>query len=203
METCLRQSRRVARKVVLDQRIQSVARVAAYGGSGFFLSAAALSGGFQPLAMGLISSMTGWRALVTALGAAAGYRFFWGSDGLQGTVWAVTGCLLALLLGKEKWVEAFPLLIPALTAVTAAGTGLAFLFFRQGAPLSLFFLRVCLAPVTALFFRRIRENRSAVTEWTLGGIAVLALARVGLLGYGIIGAFSVWASFPAAILTGL
>ena len=78
METCLRQSQRMVRKAVLDPRIQSGARVAAYGGSGFLLSAAALSGGFQPLAMGLISAMTGWRALVTALGAMVGYRAFWG-----------------------------------------------------------------------------------------------------------------------------
>ena len=134
METCLRQSQRMVRKAVLDPRIRSGARAAAYGGSGFFLSAAALSGGFQPLALGLISAMTGWRALLTALGAAAGYRVFWGNTGLQGMVWAGVGCLLALLLGKGKTAEAYPLLIPALTAVTAAATGLAFLFFRRGAP---------------------------------------------------------------------
>ena len=100
METCLRQSQRMVRKAALDPRIQSGARVAALSGSGFFLSAAALNGSFQPLAMGLISAMTGWRALLTALGAAAGYRVFWGGAGIQGMIWAAAGCILALLLGK-------------------------------------------------------------------------------------------------------
>lgn len=203
METCLRKSQRVVRKWALDPRVQSGARVAAYGGSGFFLSAAGLSGGFQPLAMGLITAVTGWRALVMAVGAGVGYRLFWGSDGLLGIVWAAAGCLLALLLGKGQRVEDFPLLMPALTAVVTAVTGLVFLFFRRGAPLSLFFLRLCLAPVSALFFRHAVICRDSVTEWVLGGIAVLALARVGPLGYGAAGAFSVWASFPAAALAGL
>lgn len=203
METYLRKTQRVLRKWALDPGLQAGARVAAYGGSGFFLSAAGLSGSFQPLALGLITAVTGWRALVMAVGAGIGYRLFWGSDGLLGAAWAAAGCLLALLLGKGQRVEDYPLLLPALTAVVTAVSGLIVLFFRRGADLSLFFLRLCLAPVSALFFRRALDRRDSVTEWILGGVAVLALARVGSLGYGVAGAFSVWASFPAAALAGL
>ena len=203
METWLRRSERMVHKLALDQRIQSGARVAAWGGSGFFLSAVSLSGGFQPLALGLITAVTGWRALVTALGAALGYQIFWGSAGIQGTVWAAAGCLLAVLPDKEERVEAFPLLIPALTAVMTAVTGLLFLFFRRGSPLQLFFLRVLLAPVAAWFFRRTIAHRDSVSEWVCGGIGVLALASLGPLGYGLAAVFSVWGSFPAAAMAGL
>lgn len=203
METYLRKGQRKLHKLALDPGVQRLGRVAAYGGSGFFLSAAALSGACQPLAMGLICAVTGWRTLVMALGAMAGYRMFWGSDGLQGMVWAVEGCLLALLLGKQKIAEEMPLLLPALTAVLTALTGLVFQFFRQGVPLPLFFLRTGLAPVSAWFFRRAFTRRDHVTQWLCVGIGVLALARVGILGYGAAGVFGVWASFPAAAMAGL
>ena len=203
METWLRRSQRMVHKLALDPRIQCGARVAAWGGSGFFLSAASLSGGFQPMALGLVTAVTGWRALVAALGAAAGFRLFWGSAGLQGAVWAAAGCLMALLLGKGEQAERFPLLMPALTAVVTAVTGLAFLFFRRGSPLHLFFLRLCLAPVAAWFFRWMLARRDSVSEWVCGGIAVLALADLGPLGYGLAAVFAVGGSFPAAALAGL
>ena len=203
METCLRRSQRMVRKVALDPRVQSGARVAAYGGSGFFLSAATLSGSFQPLAMGLITVTTGWRALVMMLGAMAGYRLFWGTDGVQGMIWAGVAGLLALLMGKKERMEAYPLLLPALVSVVTAGTGLVFLFFRRGSALSLFFLRLCLAPVSACFFRDAVKNRRSVTQWVCSGIGVLALARLGPLGYGAAGAFCMWSSFPAAAMAGL
>ena len=208
METYLRRSHRIVRKWALDPRIQSGARVAAYGGSGFFLSAASLGGGFQPLALGLISSMTGWRAAVAALGAAAGYRLFWDSAGIQGVIWSAAGCLLALLLGKRQSAEYYPLLLPALTAVVTAVSGLVFLFFRQAAPLSLFFLRVCLSPVSAWFFRRAGTARDHVTQWVCGGIGVLALAGITpalWLNFGCVaaGVLAVWSSFPAAAMAGL
>ena len=203
METCLCKLKRGVRKAALDPRVQSGARIAAYGGSGFFLSAAALGGSFQPLALGLITAVTGWRTLVMALGAMAGYRLFWDSSGLLGVSWAAAGCILALILGKGERPEQFPLLLPALAAVVTALTGLAFLLFRRGAPLQLFFLRLFLAPVSAWFFRRAAVCRDSMTQWICGGIGVLALARLGPLGYGTAAAMATWASFPAAALAGL
>ena len=86
METCLRSGRRTLRKWALDPKVQSGAKVMAWGSGGFFLSAAGLGGGLQPLALGLVTVLTGWRAVVTALGAGLGYRLFWGSGGILGTV---------------------------------------------------------------------------------------------------------------------
>ena len=203
METCLRNCQRTARKWALDPRVQSGAKAAAWGGSGFFLSAAALSGGFQPLALGWITALSAWPAVLAALGAVAGYRLFWGQEGLLGMIWAGAGCLLALLSDRGNWKERYPLLVPALTAVVTAVSGLAFLFFRPGTPFRLFFLRILLAPVAALFFRQAADRRDSVTEWTLGGIAAVALARVGPLGYGTAAALCLWGSFPAAAMAGL
>ena len=203
METCLRNCQRTARKWALDPRVQAGAKGLAWGGSGFFLSAAALSGGFQPLAMGLITALTAWPAVLAALGAMAGYRLFWGAEGLLGMIWAGAGCLMALVSDRGNWKESYPLLVPALTAVVAAVSGLIFLFFRPGTAFRLFFLRIVLAPVAALFFRQAVDRRDSVTEWTLGGIAVLALAPVGPLGYGAGAVLSRWGSFPAAAMAGL
>ena len=208
METCLRKSQRMVRKWALDPRIQGGARVAAWGSSGFFLSAAPLGGGFQPLALGLVAALTGWRAAVAALGAAAGYRLFWGSSGVQGVFWAAAGCLIALFLGKRPWAEQYPLLLPALMGVITALSGLVFLFFRQTVPLSLFFLRILLAPVSAWFFRRAGTSADQVTQWICGGIGVLALAGVAPVpwlngGCVAAGVLSLWASFPAAAMAGL
>lgn len=203
METWIRRSERMVHKLALDPRIQSGARVAAWGGSGFFLSAASLNGGFLPLALGLVTAVTGWRTVVTALGAALGYQLFWGNAGLQGVVWTAAGCMLAMLLGKGTQTEQFPLLLPALTAVVTAVTGLAFLFFRRSSPLHLFFLRIFLAPVAAWFFRRVLVCRDSVSEWVCGGIGALSLAALGPLGYGLAGVFAVWGSFPAAAMAGL
>ena len=141
--------------------------------------------------------------LAAAMGAAAGYRVFWGGDGILGSIWAVMGCVLSLAFGKGERAKDLPLLMPALAAVMTAVSGLGFLFFRRGAPLQLFFLRIFLAPVSAWLFRRMLQYRESVTEWVMGGIAVLSLGRLGPLGYTAAAVFSVWGSFPAAALAGL
>ncbi len=207
VESYLLKLNRQIRRWALDSRVQWLAKVGMWSGSGFFLSAAGLQGGCQPLAMGLILSVTGWQALVMALGAAAGYHAFWGSAGLQGVVWAGLGCVLALLSPK-LFPEHRSLLLPGTAGVITAVTGLVFLFFRQETAFPLYILRVLLAPVSAFFFRRAVLRRDALTGWICGGIAVLALSRlepVPWLGMGYLaaGVICVWSSFPAAAMAGL
>ena len=207
VESYLLKSQRQIRRWALDSRVQWMGKLGMWIGSGFFLSAARLQGSCQPLAMGLILSMTGWRALMTALGAAAGYHLFWGSAGLQGMVWAGAGYLLALL-GRLRFLQQNELLLPGVAGVVTAVTGLTFLFFRQEANFSIFLLRVLLAPVSAFFFRRAVLRRDVLTDGILGGIAVLALAWLEPvpwlgLGYLAAGIISVWSSFPAAAMAGL
>lgn len=201
VESSLRKLGRQMRRWAMDSRIQGMATAGACGGGGFLLSAAGLQGGCQPLAMGLILAMTGWRAVVMALGAAVGYRVFWGNAGFQGMVWAGAGCLLSLL--GNGLLSRQVLLVPGLAGVITAVTGLTFLFFRQEGTFPLFLLRVLLAPVAALFFRRAVLRRDALTDWIGGSLAVLALAGVGissLLGYLVLGVLGVWSSFPGAVL---
>ena len=73
----IRDARYVLRRWVLDPRIQQAARMAGYVLAGFCLSAAALEQRGLPLAVGLVGACTGIGALLTALGGAAGYWFFW------------------------------------------------------------------------------------------------------------------------------
>ena len=203
VESSLLKLQRHVCRWAMDSAVQRLMKVTACGGSGFFLSAASLQGGCQPLALGLILAMTGWQAVVAALGAAAGYVVFWGNAGLQGAVWAAAGCILGLL-GNAFCSPG--MLISGLAGAVTAVTGLGFLFFRQEGTFSLYILRVLLAPVSALFFRRAVLRRDTLTDWICGGIAVLALAGVGAsgwLGYLLLGILGVWSSFPAAVMAGL
>ena len=209
METYLRQGQRQLQRWALDPRVQSGARILAYTGSGFLLSAASLSNVPQPLAMGLICAVTGWRALAMTLGTILGYRVFWGAAGTQGIVWAAAAGLVALFLGKREDAREQPLLIPAIAALITATTGLAFqLWWGDVTPIFLYFLRIGLAPVSALFFVQLLHRRDAILEWVAGGVAALALAQVVplpclSLGYIAGGMLAVSGAFPAAALAGL
>ena len=102
VETYLQKGRIQLRRLAVEPRVRAGAAVAGYALAGFFLSAAALSNAAMPIAMGLISAMTGWRTLVMALGSVAGCWVFWGEAGYQAMVWAALGCLTGLFLGKKR-----------------------------------------------------------------------------------------------------
>ena len=126
METYLLRWQRQLRRWLEDARVRRTLNVLLYGGAGFFLSAAALRDAYQPLAMGLICSVTGWRVLAVCLGSMLGYRCFWGLGGTQGVVWAALGGAAALLFGKGRSAEKQPLLLPVLTAFLVSATGLVY-----------------------------------------------------------------------------
>ena len=189
METYLRRGRRTCQRLLLNPKIRTGGVVLLCGGSGFLLSAASLGNYPQPLAMGLILAMSGWHAAVMSLGAMLGYWVFWGIAGLQGLVWSASGGLLALLLARHI-PEEQPLIFPAISAFLTALTGLLFqLVLRDTVPVPVYFLRIVLAAGAGLLFPVALGRRTAVTDWLVGGVAVLALAQgTSLVTEGVYGA---------------
>lgn len=151
------------RQWMSDPRVRMGLTAAGYGLAGFFLSAAGLLGRAMPLAMGLTCALTGWRALVTALGSILGCWVFWGSGGYQGMLWAVGGCLAALFLGKRRESRESVALIPAVAAFWVSASGLVFqVFFRDDTPVPIYFLRIAAAAGGAglcLWLRRLELPR--------------------------------------------
>lgn len=209
MESYLRRGQRWVQKLSVTPWIRTVGMILAWSGGGFFLSAASILRFAQPLAMGLIAAATGWQAVMAGLGAAAGYWLFWNVAGSQGVVWASSGTLLAVLLGRQIPVREQPLVIPAIAAFLTAITGLAFqLLLGDTTPVSIYLLRVVLAFCGTAVFRQAVERRSAVTNWLVGGLAALAIAQVAPvpgfgLGYVAAGAMAVTGALPGAVLAGL
>ena len=209
MENYLRKVQRSLRRWCLQPGVRTGLGIGVLGGGGFLLSAAGLLGGPQPIAAGLVCAMTGWRAMVTAMGAAVGFWLLWGASGTGMLISTLGAFLLALLLGKRERFRQMPLLMPALLGVVTGVSETSLLFFRRervGFPL--FFLRVCLAPVSALFFRKAVFRRTALSDRICAAIGVLALAQMpGLsrlgLGYAAAGMMAVWGDFPGAALTAL
>ncbi len=209
VESYIRRGQRSLQRFLLDPRVRSGGMVLLLGGSGFFLSAASLGNAPQPLAAGLISAATGWRALVMSLGAMAGYPAFWGQRGNAGIVWSAAAGLLALLLGKREEAQDQPLMLPAIAAFLAAVTQGVFALLGMGelSPVGLP-LGTGLAFLTGVLFTQAKRCRDAVTDWLCLGLGVLALARVAIspnlgLGYIAAGLVSVYSAFPAAALGGL
>ena len=208
VETYLRQGRRTLERLALEPGIRAVLMTLFYGGSGFLLSAVSLGSAPQPMAMGMICGATGWRALLMTLGAVVGYPVFWGRAGEQGILWAASGGLLALLVGKREESRDQPLMIPAIAAFLTAITGLSFqVFLRDRTAVPMYALRIAVTGLTAILFTQAARCRDPVTDWLVGGVAALALAQIRLgplgLGYLATGLLAVGCAFPAAALAGL
>lgn len=191
-----------------DPRIRRAGRVAAFGLTGFCFSAASLLNSPQTFALGLISAFSGWRSLVMALGSALGYWVFWGAGGYQGILWALSGGVLTLFLGKSRIQREVPLLFPAVCAFLPALTGLVFQLLGMEPPTAVYLLRVVLGGVSSILFTSLIQKRENLTLWTAEGITVLALAQIspvlwlntGCVAAGMLGTAG---AFPAAVLAGL
>ena len=208
-EMVILRGRQKLRQWAANDRVRMGARVTAYAGAGFLLSAASLANAAQPFAMALLCSLTGWRTLVMGLGSIVGYNLFWGAYGLQGMVWAVMGSLTGLIMGKRRIVAEAPLLIPALAGFWVSGAGLAFqVFLGDETPVLVYLMRVVLAAACTRLFSQVIQRKDPVLDWIAQGIAVLALAQVAPvswlnLGYAAAGALAMVEAFPAAALMGL
>ena len=208
IETYVRSGRTSLRKLALDPRIRLAAKISACFCGGFFLSAASLAHTALPLAMGLVTALTGWRAVVAALGAVCGYLRFWASAGQQGVIWACCGLGAALGLGKRRIVDESPLLMSAIAGLIVSATGLAFQILRQD-PTSVpqYLLRIGLGAGSAKLFELVRQRRDAMADALALGFGVLALSQVApfgfSLGYLAAGAVAAWGSLPMAALAGL
>ena len=205
----VRRWQRTLRRWMLDPRFHTLAQAAGYILSGLLLSAASLGNRPQPLTLGLICTVSGWPAVLVAVGGIGGYLLFWGSAGAQGAAWVCAGLAAAVLLGGRQFLRDTPLLMPALAGLITAGAGLAFqVWFQDTTPIAMYLLRVAAAALSTRLFAAASERRDPVLDWILCGVAVLALAQVmpiPYFGFGYIaaGILAAVGAFPAAALAGL
>ena len=209
VETYLRRGQRRLEGLALNPKVRSAAAVAFCVGSGFLLSAVGLGDRPQPVAMGLLCSVYGWRALLVALGAMLGYPTFWGGAGNIGIVWSMVGGALVMMVGNRQESREQPLMIPCIAAFLTAVTGVGFrLILNEEGSLWLLPVQTAAALFSGLLFTQVSRCRDAITDWLVEGVWVLALAKVSLgpylgLGYLAAGILAVWAAFPAAALAGV
>ncbi len=208
--TYVRRGRRVLRRAVLDERLHTLLRGAGYFLAGLCLSAASLGASVQPLPLGLLcAGLSGWPALLAALGSCGGYWIFWGNAGIPGMIWSAAGLIIAWGVGNRGIRQRTPLLEPALAALTVAMTGVAFQLWRDDrTPIPMYLLRIVLAAGSAGVFAVALERREAVANWLCCGLGVLALAQIAPwpwldLGFVAAAAISAAGALPAAALAGL
>ncbi len=205
----VRRWQRRVRRWLMDPRFHTLAQTAAYFFGGFFLSAASLGSFPQPFALGLVMCLGGWPAVLVACGGLTGYMVFWANAGIVGIAWLLAGLAAAIMLGNRPFLRSMPLLMPVLSGLITAVSGLGFqIFFRQIAPAPMYLLQTAMAFLSTWLFTVATDRRDPVVDWILSGVGVLALAQVlpfSYVGFGYIaaGALTVMGAFPAAALAGL
>jgi len=171
-----------------------MARVLGLAGGGFLASAASLRGYPLPLVMGPVLATGGYSSLAVCAGSLIGYRFFWPGNGSLGAWWVLGAGILALLALPEK-------VLPMLGVLTV---GLTALVLGEKRPIPIYLLELTTAGGSILIF----QSRGRSARWLRCTAGTLALAQVAPvswlgLGYGLAGALTAGASFPAAALAGL
>ncbi len=205
----VRRWRRTLRRLLLHPRLHALMQCVAYLLVGFLLPAASLGNHCQPVALGLLCALTGWPSLLVAAGSMAGYLFFWSAAGTQGVIWVMLGVLAAVFLGGRQILVSTPLLMPTLSGLMVAASGLFMQLCQQDAtPVAIYLLRIALAICTTGVFTAAVNRRDPVVDWTVAALGVLALAQVTVtpyvgLGYIAAGALACVGAFPAAALAGL
>ncbi len=206
----VRRGQRILRRLVWDPRLRRLFKAMGLILCGMILSAASLGNFPLPLPLSLLcTGIGGWPSLLIGLGGGVGYYLFWGSAGMQGMVWSGAGLVISLALGGRKLSKRYPLLMPALGALSVAVSGLMFISLHgESAPFTLYFLRIALAFGAGVVFSIVLERRDPVMDWIAGALAVMALAQASPfpdfnLGFTAVGALGAVAPFPAAALAGM
>lgn len=208
IQSYMRRGRHTLRRWVVDPRVHTLVRGGGYFAAGFAFSAASLGQQMLPLSLALVCAGGGWSAVLTALGGVVGYRVFWGAI-QQPLVWLAVGLLVALLLGDKRISRDNPLLMPAITGLIVAASGVLFQAMEmEDASIAMYLIRVSLAAGAAWLFAQVRKGRNPVLEWLACGLAVLALVQIApvqwfSLGFFAAGALAVVGAFPAVAIAGL
>lgn len=179
-----------------------------WGAGGFALAAGAVLDRASPLALGLVcAAPPGWQAVWAAVGALAGYCFFWQEVQVWG--WVLGGVLVVALAGRSYLSRIQPLLIPACAALVVSASGVVFLLAGlDETPIPVYLLRVALGAGAAGVFGAVQRRSDGVAGWLVRGIATFCLAQImpwryANLGYLAAGVLGVRAAFPGAVLAGL
>ncbi len=208
IQSYVHRGRHLLRRWAVDPRVHTIARGGGYFAAGFVLSAASLDQGLLPLALALVCACGRWSAVLAALGSLAGYRLFWpGAE--QPVVWLAAGLCVALLLGDRRISRDNSLLLPAISGLIVASSGVLFQAMgMEDTPIALYLLRVGLATGAAWLFGQVRKGRNPVLEWLVCGLGVLSLVQIAPVawfsfGFFAAGMLSTVAAFPAVAIAGL
>lgn len=206
----VRRGQRIVRRLVWDPKLRITFKSLGFLLCGLILSAASLANFPLPLPLSaLCAGLGGWPSLLVGLGSGVGYYLFWGNAGAQGMVWTGAGLVICLALGGRKLSKQYPLLMPALAALSVAVSGLMFrALHAENAHFTMYLLRIALAFGATMVFTAVLERRDPVMDWIGAALAVLALAQVSPfpdfnLGFLAAGALGAVAPFPAAAMAGL
>lgn len=207
--TGLRSARIQVKKWGADPGVRLGLSAAAHILGGFVLSAASLYHRSLPLAAAAVCGMSGWQGALVALGGGVGYLTYWGQEGIMGLTWIAAALIAALAVGDRQMTKAAPLLMPSISALILAGSGLGFqILLGDDTPTLVYILRIVLAAGVTRLTAVVTTRRSPIADWLAGGFWVLALVQalpVQIINPGFImaGFLAAGRAFPAAALAGL
>ena len=207
--TGLRSARIQVKKWGADPGVRLGLSAAAHILGGFVLSAASLYHRSLPLAAAAVCGMSGWQGALVALGGGMGYLTYWGQEGIMGLTWIAAALIAALAVGDRQMTKAAPLLMPSISALILAGSGLGFqILLGDDTPTLVYILRIVLAAGVTKLTAVVTTRRSPIADWLAGGFWVLALVQalpvqVVNPGFLLAGFLAAGRAFPAAALAGL
>ena len=208
-QTYIYRGRQKLSQWIAREDTKKLLKISASGAGGFLAGAASLGNAPIPLAMAGICALKGWEAAACALGALLGYRFFWGSAGYAGMVWAVAGWMLSFFLERREKNTSVFLLVGGLGSLVVAAVGLLFQILSLGElPFPIYILQVAFAFGAICLFGALSDSKESILLWLGEGAAMLALIQIApvswlSLGHLAAGFLASREVLPALALSGL